>query len=255
MIKFTIITAVWNAQAEIEGTMNSVFEQTYPNIEYWIIDGASTDGTLDFVKKQAKNHAFFWKSEPDLGLYDAMNKGLEVATGDFLVFLNAGDRLFSPKTIENLSKLISEQTDVLYGETMLVQNNRLKIGLMSELSTRKLPKSLTKNSMQRGMVVVHQSFYVRRAVAPRYDLSWKLCADIDWVIKCLENSRETVKSPEILTEYLMGGMSKQRHQASLKERFLILKKHFGLVSTIFNHGIIICRLILHRIFRAGKSRY
>jgi glycosyltransferase involved in cell wall biosynthesis len=190
-----------------------------------------------------------------LGLYDAMNKGLDVATGDFLVFLNAGDRLFSPKTIEQLAKLATNQTDILFGETLLVDNNRLPIGTMSELSTRKLPKKLTKNSMQRGMVVVHQSFYARRSIAPRFDLSWKLCADIDWVINCLEKSRETVHSQQILTEYLMGGLSKQRHQASLKERFLILRKHFGLFSTVFNHGIIVGRMVFHRLFRVGKARY
>lgn len=260
MKSFTIITVVYNGKELFQGTMNSVFLQTYPNIEYIVIDGASSDGTIDLIKEQAEifnkhNKKFNWISEKDKGLYDAMNKGLSIATGDFICFLNAGDWLFSENTIENLAKQIDENTDIIYGETMLVNEKREEINTMSNLSTRKLPSKLTTNSMRFGMVVVHQSFYVKRTISPLYDLNWKRCADIDWVINCLKKSKKTVNANSILTKYLMGGMSKQQHQASLKERFFILKKHFGILPTLFAHGFILLRAVFNKISNVGKPKY
>lgn len=243
--------------------MDSVFAQTYPYIEYIVIDGASKDGTIDLLEKQTasitKNEQsikkFYWKSEKDAGLYDAMNKGIVQATGDFICFLNAGDQLFSENTIKQLAAQIDGQTDIIYGETMLVDENRIAKGTMSALSTRKLPANLTAKSMRFGMVVVHQSFYVKRSIAPQFDISWKHCADIDWVINCLKNSKKTTNSRLALTNYLMGGMSKKQHQASLKERFFILVNHFGWPQTIMAHGYILIRAALHKILKMGRQAY
>lgn len=257
-MKFTIITIVWNGRELLEGTFESVATQTFSDFEYLVIDGGSTDGTVDFlIEKQSVALKFNYRflTEKDNGLYDAMNKGLRLATGEFVCFLNAGDHLFETTTLEKLAKLADDSVDLIYGETMLVDENRRPAGTMSELSTRRLPARLSANSMQRGMVVVHQSVYLRRQMAPFYDLSWKLCADIDWLINCLKQSRKTVNSGLILTNYLMGGMSKRRHRASLKERFLILKKHFGLWPTLANHGLILLRAGWHRIMRFNKRSY
>lgn len=257
-MKFTIITVVWNGRELLEGTFESVAAQTFFDFEYLVIDGGSTDGTLDLIIKKLSEKQRFnlrFTSQPDNGLYDAMNKGLALATGEFVCFLNAGDHLFEPTTLEKLAALANESTDLIYGETMLVDENRRPAGTMSELSTRRLPAVLTARSMQRGMVVVHQSIWVRRSIAPFYDLAWKLCADIDWLICCLKSSRKTVNANLILTSYLMGGMSKKRHRASLCERFLILKKYFGLWPTLANHGLILIRAGWHRISRFNKTQY
>ncbi len=258
-MRFSVITVCWNSLAELEGTVRSAFEQTHGDLEFLVIDGASTDGTLDFLRAAEPTdprHVFAFFSQKDRGLYDAMNRGLRLATGDFVVFMNAGDRFFEKTTLEKVAqKALETGADALFGETILVEKDRRAVGTMSDLSTRKLPKKLTAESLRRGMTVVHQSFYVRKSVAPFYDLRWRLCADIDWMIRCLQNSKKTARVDGILTAYLMDGMSKKRHRESLRERFEILKMHFGLASTLFNHGMIVFRAVAHRVSRLGKRKY
>lgn len=195
-----------------------------------------------------------YTSEPDKGLYDAMNKGLHMATGDFVWFLNCGDHLHAPDTIAQCAALAGPNTDVLYGETLLVDDARKPAGTMSELSTRKLPAHLHWRQYLGGMLVVHQSFVPRRALAPAYATD-NLCADYDWCIQILKKSRENQYTGLILSDYLMGGMSKQRHQQSLKDRFKVMQKHFGLVQTLLAHIVIIFRAFWHRISRVGKKKY
>ena len=105
-----------------------------------------------------------------------------------------------------------------------------------------------------GMLVVHQSFIPRRTIAPVY-MENNLCADYDWCIEILKNSRENIKSGMVITDYLMGGMSKQRHRQSLKDRFSVMQKHFGLVRTLLAHAWIVLRAIGHQIGRLGQKKY
>ncbi len=249
----SIITVVYNGEAELEGTIQSVLKQTYPAIEYVIIDGASKDGTLDLIKKYEPN-IDFWKSEPDKGLYDAMNKGMQHATGDFVLFLNAGDRLYAKDTLDIIFSKCKTDTDILYGEVMMVDDARQPIGTRSEITTRQLPKNLNWKSLQKGMVVCHQAFIPRRTICPPYMMD-NLAADIDWVIECLKKSRSNVFTDTIIAEFLVGGVSKQRHQQSLKDRFAILQKHYGVLPNLWNHGMILLRAVWFRIIRTGKERY
>ncbi|MEK7256283.1 MAG: glycosyltransferase, partial [Bacteroidota bacterium] len=119
----TIITVTFNAARLLEGTIRSVLEQTYPHIEFLIFDGASIDGTLEILRrlpaKSPNRQITKWSSEPDRGLYDAMNKGLRRATGDFVWFLNAGDHLFEKDTVEKIMRHCKAETDVLIGEVKL----------------------------------------------------------------------------------------------------------------------------------------
>ncbi len=244
---FSIITVVFNGEKLIEGTIESVVNQTHTGIEYLIIDGGSKDGTVDIIKKKAENYPIRWISERDKGLYDAMNKGLAMATGDFVLFLNAGDRLFSTHTIEQIAAQATPQTDILYGETMLVDENHKHVGTRSDLTVQKLPEYLTWKSMKKGMVVCHQAFLPRLKVAPQY-MPDNLAADIDWVIKCLQKTQNIVNTHIIISEYLMGGVSKTRHQQSLKDRYQILKTHFGFFQNLINHILIIFRALVFKIF-------
>ncbi|RMG86362.1 MAG: glycosyltransferase, partial [Bacteroidetes bacterium] len=207
--KISVITVVFNGRDLLKGTMDSVFEQTYPNIEYVVVDGASTDGTTDLIR-QHQHQIDRWISEPDRGLYDAMNKGLKMATGDFVWFMNAGDRIFDPKTVEKIVARIRPDTDVLFGEVMLVDDDRRHIGTRSQITTQKLPETLTWKSLRRGMVVCHQGFVARRQIAPFF-IEKNLSADIDWVIKCLKNARRVTHTHLLIAEYLMGGLSKKKH--------------------------------------------
>jgi glycosyltransferase involved in cell wall biosynthesis len=259
---FSIITIVYNGETLIEGTMQSVLNQTFTDYEYIIIDGHSKDKTFNIVEKYQKMYPlspegigmFHIKaiSEPDKGLYDAMNKGLARATGEFVLFLNAGDHLFEPTTLEKLANAASPSTDILFGETMLVNENREHIGTRSDLTVQKLPYRLTWRSLRFGMVVCHQSFLARRTLAPQY-INENLAADIDWVIKCLKSSKNTTNTHIVISEYLMGGVSKTRHQQSLKDRYAVLKTHFGWLPNLVNHCFIIIRAIIFKL--KNKNSY
>ena len=254
--KFSIITIVYNGECLIEGTMQSVVNQTFTDYEYIIVDGSSKDSTLSIVKDFAQNTplSIKWISEPDKGLYDAMNKGLSLTTGYFVLFLNAGDRLFETTTLEKIAAAATPTTDILYGETMLVDDDRRPIGTRTNITVQKLPEKLTWRSMRFGMVVCHQSFLPARKIAPLY-IQGNLAADIDWVINCLKNAQNATNTHTIVSEYLMGGVSKKRHQQSLRDRFVVLKTHFGTVANFFNHIIITLRAVVFKIKNLGKAKY
>jgi glycosyltransferase involved in cell wall biosynthesis len=220
-----------------------------------VIDGGSTDHSLDVIRRYAAEMPnLHWISEPDRGLYDAMNKGLRHATGDFVWFLNGGDQIHAPDTIEKIAPMAGPDSGVLYGETLLVDDSRRPAGIMSELSTRHLPRQLNWRDYLGGMLVVHQSFIARRALAPEY-ITDNLCADYDWCIRILKQSKENIFTHLILSDYLMGGLSKKRHRQSLRDRFSVMRRHFGLVSTLVAHARIVLRALGHRVKRWGKPRY
>lgn len=248
----SIITVVYNGGYYLSGTARSVLAQTYPHIEYIIIDGGSTDHTNTVIKLiESSNEKLLnakilkWVSERDNGLYDAMNKGLRMATGDFVWFLNAGDQLMAADTVEKMMQRYTLETDVIYGETMLVTFTRHPLGTRSALTTQKLPEKLTWESLRHGMVVCHQAFVARRAIAPNF-MEGNLAADIDWVIEVLKKSRNNLNSGQIMVNYLTGGVSKQRHQQSLKDRYKVLENHFGRWPNLLAHVKILFRALFSR---------
>lgn len=248
MIKFTIVTCTYNAEAVLQRTLDSVMKQTYCNIEHLIIDGVSKDKTLTMVKAyQHKNdvgesaHAILVFSEPDKGLYDAMNKGIDRATGDYLIFLNAGDVFPSEDTLEFVEGCVGEGEElpgVLYGDTDIVNMEG------HFLRHRRLtpPKRLSWRSFMWGMLVCHQSFYARADIAKgiHYNLDYRFSADVDWCIRIMrESARRHLPLRNVnavITNYLDGGMSVQNHKASLKERFQVMRSHYGLLTTLFVHA-------------------
>ena len=249
--KISIITVCYNSEALLERTILSVLNQTYDNVEYIIVDGASKDRTLEIIKKY-ETQISKWISEKDKGLYDAMNKGLQMTTGDFVWFINSGDAILEKDTIEKMISKCDSDTDVLFGEVMMVDDERKHLGTRSEMTVQKLPNQLTWKSLQMGMVVCHQAFLPKRKIAPFY-IENNLSADIDWVINCLKASQKNTNTQMVLAEYLMGGVSKQRHQDGLWGRFDILKKHYGTVPNFFNHIRITLRAIGSKIM--GKAKY
>ena len=154
--KFSIITVTYNAEAVLEDTILSVISQTYHHIEYIIIDGASKDRTLSIAERY-RDRITQIVSEPDKGLYDAMNKGINLATGDYLCFLNAGDSFHEDDTLQQMVHTlgIGELPDVIYGETALVNKERHFLR-MRRLSA---PEVLTWKSFKQGMLVCHQAFF------------------------------------------------------------------------------------------------
>ena len=237
--RVSIITVTYNAADLIERTVASVAGQTYPNIEYIVVDGASTDGTLDLIEKYAEQDVISrWVSEPDAGIYDAMNKGLGLAKGEYVWFMNAGDTIFEAET---LAKVMATQPngDVYYGEAMTVDEKGKPLGLRLP----RPPKRLHWRSLQRGMVVCHQAFILRRSLATAYNLKYRYCADIDWVIQGLKRSKKIVNAEQTVCTFLVGGFSKKHERRSWKDRFDVLTKHYGLITNIINHGYISLRFL------------
>lgn len=239
--KFSIITVTYNAGKVLEDTIQSVITQTYKNVEYIIVDGKSTDSTMDIVNRY-QEHIHTIVSEPDKGLYDAMNKGIDLATGDYLCFLNAGDELHEDDTLQLIVHSLSgekELPDVIYGETAIVDEEGHFLR-MRRLST---PEHLTWKSFQHGMLVCHQAFMPRRDLAVKYNLKYRFSADFDWCIRIMKKSRVLHNTHLTIIDYLNEGMTTRNHKASLKERFHIMCHHYGTASTIMRHMGFAVRMV------------
>lgn len=232
----SVITIVYNNARDIERTMLSVLNQSYPAIEYIIIDGASTDGTVEIIEKYRDRLAVFL-SEKDKGIYDAMNKGMKLATGDYLLFMNSGDEIYDAQTIEAVFNSGSN-ADIYYGETEMFDDNWNSLGQRRHQA----PKQFNWKSFKRGMNISHQAIYIRRTLAEPYDLHYKYSADIDWILKAAKKSNSIVNTNRYVAKYLVGGISKKKHWASLKERFAIFSKYYGMVPNILNHLVIALNL-------------
>ena len=183
----SIITVSFNAAEVLERTILSIINQSFADYEYIIIDGASTDSTTDIIEKyRDKVHKYI--SEPDEGLYDAMNKALKMAEGDYVWFMNAGDQLFDNHIFEHIFEKLNG-ADIIYSDTMVVSKEGTEVGMLSILTHNNAPKELHWKKMQKGMVVCHQSFLVKKDIVPFYDLKYKYSSDVDWVIKCLKKAK------------------------------------------------------------------
>lgn len=240
---FTIITVTYNAEATLPATLASVREQTCRLFEYVVMDGVSTDRTLKLAIDAGIPEAKIASSR-DNGIYDAMNKAVEASSGEYLIFLNAGDTFHSPDTLQLIADAIvdNDYPGIVYGQTDLVDAER------RFLAPRHLraPEQLTVESFAKGMVVCHQAFIVNRKLAQPYNTDYRLSADYDWCIRCLQRSRRNVYIDRVLIDYLFEGESTRRRRASLKERFKIMSYYYGFWPTVGRHIGFISRFMRHR---------
>ncbi|MDR6193706.1 glycosyltransferase family 2 protein [Siphonobacter sp. SORGH_AS_0500] len=221
--KITIVTVVYNAVETIEATISSVLSQTYRNIEYIIIDGESSDGTLEIIKKYS-NELSLWVSEKDKGIYDAMNKALGMATGDWLLFLGADDLLYSTNTIENISGKFKSGGILYYGNTYLKQSNikyngktnkwRLAYGNISHQAIF-YPKNMYKNNL--------------------YDLNYPIFADHVYNIKLYGLYADKFSYIEdIISIYNEQGVSSTNNDKHYAEEInSIINKHLGMSVNLY----------------------
>ncbi len=230
---FSIITITFNAEHELPATLASVRSQKFTDFEQLIIDGASTDGTVALAEKSGIAGLTI-VSEPDKGLYDAMNKGIARARGTYLIFLNAGDALHSPDTLQEIADAIKDddKPDIVYGQTQIVDANRKFIG-MRHLTA---PEHLTFDSFKHGMLVCHQAFVVRRELAEPYNLAYRFSADYEWCLRCLKKAKRCAYTGTTLIDYLADGLTDKNHKASLKERYHIMCQYYGTLPTIIRHA-------------------
>lgn len=242
----TVITCTYNAADTLERTLASVAAQDYPRVEHLLVDGCSSDGTFAHIQRYVERglpYSVRVVREPDEGLYDAMNKGIRQATGDYLVFLNAGDAFHGTDTLSRVAAALDwsrgdlRSTAVAYGETDLVDAD----GHFVRHRRLKTPERLTWRSFREGMTVCHQSFYVRRdlALATPFDLTYRFSADFDWcvrILKYVERRRlSAVNTRAVLTDYLAEGMTTRHHRASLLERWRVMCRHYGWGETALLH--------------------
>ena len=242
--KLTVITIVYNNVRHIERTLQSVINQTYTNLEYIVVDGLSTDGTLDVIH-QHKDKIAILISEKDKGIYDAMNKGLALATGDYVIFMNSGDTFYAPDTVKQVFAA-THDADIYYGETEMMDEAGNNLGRRRHQA----PEQFTWKDFKYGMSISHQAVYIKRSLAQPYNTKYQLSADIDWILQAAKKAKKIVNVNRYVAKYLVGGMSKKKHKQSLIERFDIMREHYGLVPTLFNHAVIAFNLgwywLLHR---------
>ena len=270
-ITFTIATVTYNAADTLTATLRSILAQTHTGIEFLLIDGASSDDTLRIFHEheaRLRTHCqggVTMQSEQDNGLYDAMNKALKLATGNYLIFLNAGDCLHAPNTLQQVSQLLQSQEhmpDILYGQTDIVDANGKYLRPRHYLA----PEQLTQESFLRGMLVCHQAFWPSVSLCKTipYDTRYRYSADYDWCIRCLQESThnlknlsslnsfnalstfkicQTLNTHQTLINYLDEGLTTRNHRASLIERFHVMRRHYGLLRTLLSHARMLCSSI------------
>ena len=251
----TIITITYNAGKFLKNTIENIVNQSNKDFEYLIIDGGSKDKTTEIIR-QYKNSFYSsfeeaqkretklcpeicWISEPDNGLYDAMNKGLHLANGQFVWFINAGDKIYDINTMQTVIDTIRQNPscDVVYGQSIIIDENENIRGERHKIA----PKILNKKDLLNGLVVCHQSIIVRKTIAPDYDLQYQITADYDWVCKVLSKSNGNYYINNYISRFMVAGISAQQRSKSWKERYFIMKKHFGLAATLWAHIKIILK--------------
>ena len=175
----TVVTVVRNGDKTLEDTMLSVINQTYVNIEYIIVDGASTDDTLDIIKKY-EDKIDYWMSEPDKGIYDAMNKGIDLATGEWILMVNSDDHLIDYVILNKVSKILnSTNANIVHGNIIVVYSNDRK--------RRVLPER--EDMLPRKMCLNHGTCFIRNIVYKirKYNYQYKIAADYDFLLWCYIN--------------------------------------------------------------------
>ncbi len=252
MIRISIVTITFNAARCLQRTLDSVARQTYPHIEHLIVDGQSKDDTVAIAHRyqQASRHAVTVLSEPDKGLYDAMNKGLRMATGDYIVYLNAGDMLYADDTIAVVARCAEAKgrPAVIYGDTAITDAD----GHFLRMRRHRPPEQLSWRSFKKGMLVCHQAFYARLDIARDipYDLQYRHSADVDWCIRVMHEAerrkQKLANTRQVLANFEEGGDSKQNHRSSLLERYQVMSRHYGVVQTFLLHCWFVLRAVMGR---------
>ena len=211
-MKVTVITVCFNSEVTIGQTLKSVGAQSHPDIEHLVIDGGSSDNTMLIVKRDGA-HVARAVSEPDKGIYDAMNKGLALATGDFVGFLNADDMFASPDSLASLvAELTATQADVVYADLIYVRSDRTDSVVRSWRSGE-----FAASRLRYGWMPPHPTFYLRRDLLPQvggFDTQLRIAADYDFILRCL--SRQGLKvayMPQVLVRMRLGGASNQSAKA------------------------------------------
>lgn len=253
-MKISVITVCYNAQDVIEETIKSVIAQTYSHIEYVIVDGNSTDNTLLIVNKY-KTRINKVISENDKGVYDAMNKGIKVATGDLVFFLNAGDVLFNDKVIQNIvDECNTSNAEILFGDVIILENETGYSRLKDHQSVDKI--YFYSNTL------CHQGTFFKADVFGKcglFDESYRISADYEWLLRALfKYNVKLARTNLIISIFKLGGISSNKdfEELHLKERRKIQRiyysrfERFLFRARLFDQiAAISVRRLLRKLFR------
>ena len=213
-IKISVITVCKNVENTISKCINSVLEQDYNDIEYIIIDGVSTDRTLDIIRQNEEGIDILI-SEPDTGIYDAMNKGIKNSTGEYIIFLNADDYFISSVTISNIIKLIQtdpqREIDIFYAKVLILNlfDNKGHIWKASEVSNY----SLYRSSIPHPSTVYSKNAFKKCGL---FDISYRIAGDYEWVVRAYIKHKLVFKSSDkVISVFLKGGISTDKANKSI----------------------------------------
>ena len=229
-MKISIITVVWNNVKTIKDTIDSVLSQTYKNIDYIVIDGGSTDGTLSLLESR-RDQLSALVSEPDEGIYDAMNKGIKLAKGDVIGFLNSDDFYLNDKVI---SKVASE-----FERDIFLDASYANLVYVDQTNTSKIIRYFKTGEFKQGLFLkgwcpAHPTFFVRKSVYERngnFDLNYHFASDVELMMRFLEIHKiKSLYIPEVMVKMRMGGVSNR----NLKNIWLANKE---IINSFHKNGL------------------
>ncbi len=236
--KITVVTVVYNGISSIENAIKSVISQSYSNIEYVVVDGASTDGTIKLLEKYSKKGIDLWATGKDKGIYDAMNKGVKLASGEVVYFLNADDKFYSKDVLANVAKVFAEKkVDLVFGDVLF--------SYPSEGEEMRVSRNFSLNELKNGTMPPHQGTFVKRSllIENPFEITYKSSSDFDWFCRVAKKGIASEKLNEIIAIFTSGGVSSGK--VSYKETELVVKKYFGTSSYVV-------LVLKHRIFSIVK---
>jgi putative colanic acid biosynthesis glycosyltransferase len=220
----SVITVVYNGAEHLAKTIRAVAEQSYPNVEHIVIDGGSTDGSVDIIRANDETIGY-WICEPDSGIYDAMNKGIELVTdsSSYIIFANSDDRLHSPTAIAD-AVAAGNGADLIHGCMILGDGNFAAV----------VGKAVTSDDLA-TQTICHPSTFVKREVFDRvgkFDTSYRVAADYDHVVRCFLAPVSTRFVDIIVSDMSMGGMSEANFMESCRERKAVVRRHFSGITRL-----------------------
>lgn len=255
LTKISLITITYNSEKTLVDTIQSVLNQTYPNIEYIIVDGASKDNTVSIIKEYEPyfGERMKWISEPDKGLYDAMSKGIRMATGDVVGILNSDDFFTSKEVLQQVANAFiqDEKPDAVYGDVHFVHPENLN-KCVRYYSSKVFRRSL----MKLGFMPAHPSFYLRRECFEKYGLyktDYKIAADFEFLLRVIY--KENVKTqylPIDMVTMRTGGASTSGIESHLK----IMKEHLRAFreNGVYTNVVLLCLRYFYKIYEVIKSK-
>lgn len=238
MVKISVVTVCFNSVSTLERTMLSVLNQTYPNIEYIIIDGGSTDGTVDIIKKYVDKLAY-WVSEPDKGVYDAMNKGVLLATGDYTIFMNSGDRFYNNDVLAKFSCVEFMDADLIYGPVYTEK----KDGYYLWEADAVFLKTDNKRKLVFGAQgICHQGLFSKTILLKKlkFNLKYSICADTDLTYRIFINGNHLVKRLDFIISIYNDSMDGISHNKPI-EAIRQYKQIYSYNNNVMFHLLLFIR--------------